>query len=201
MGVLSVLEVLLALDSPGVGLATHFFSHSQAETLAQTFEAMYNYMMSSYSRSSEMLELPMFFIDYLCIRQCAKGDFKPKAVEAIIDAIGRTVLVLEPLCTPTTLSRAWCVYEISCTLRSGASLAVASCSGANVGIVAKEMLEASETIKRNRTIDLAACNALKQEDKDMIIDHIKSMGSVELANRKVRKMVCDSIDDLVDAWK
>jgi hypothetical protein len=186
---LSMLEILIALGCPGVGQATHFFSHSQAETLSQTYEAMINYMASTRD-GRRMFELPLFFLDYLCIRQCAKGDFKPKAVEVIIGAIGRVVLVLEPLRAPTTLSRAWCVYEISCTLRTNASLAVASCSE-GTGIK-RQMVELSKVL----TIDLSACDAKEKADKVMIIDHIKSMGTMEDANQKVLGMVRDSIKNM-----
>jgi hypothetical protein len=139
-----------------------------------------------------MFELPLFFLDYLCIRQCAKGDFKPKAVEVIIGAIGRVVLVLEPLRAPTTLSRAWCVYEISCTLRTKASLAVASCSEEDGSVIKHEMVELSKVL----TIDLSTCDAREQADKDMIIDHITSMGTMEDANQKVLGMVRDSIKNM-----
>lgn len=47
------------------------------------------------------------------------------AFREAVRAIGRTVLVMEPIENPVPLTRAWCVWEIFCTVDSGAQLRVA----------------------------------------------------------------------------
>ena len=47
------------------------------------------------------------------------------AFREAVRAIGRTILVMLPIEDPIPLTRAWCVWEIFCTVDSGAELRVA----------------------------------------------------------------------------
>jgi hypothetical protein len=104
---LSIFEILKFYDCPGVGHADVFLSHSQAETVNSTISFMSNH-------DRRKCQDNIYFLDYLTIRQCLPGDFKPSIVANVIENIKCTLLVLSPLSNP--LARGWCVYEVACAL-------------------------------------------------------------------------------------
>jgi len=182
----STLEVLHGKSCPGIGPATHFFSHSQAETVTQTLGGMHLTMVGTCWNFDQRL-----FLDYLSIRQCAKGDFKPSAVQQIIGNIGRTSLFLAPVVDPIVLKRAWCVYELSCTIRVGAKLVVIP-----EGKDPRSLLNILESIDC-LNVQLQDCEARDKADKDMIMEHIASGQGLATTNM----LVAETVTAALNAWK
>eukprot|EP00929_Paragymnodinium_shiwhaense_P040706 TRINITY_DN21216_c0_g1_i6.p2 TRINITY_DN21216_c0_g1~~TRINITY_DN21216_c0_g1_i6.p2 ORF type:complete len:236 (-),score=33.06 TRINITY_DN21216_c0_g1_i6:224-931(-) len=184
-----------SLDCPGVGLATHFLSHSQAESWNQTCIAM---MIAICFRAKSAH--CRFFIDYIAIRQLLKGDFKPMAVEEVITTIGRTAVVLEPPFAPVVLERAWCVFELSCTSRAGAEFIPLYGAGTSLFEICDDSKDEDDSSAdalhqkfgdiffKNPDVRLENCKAREAADKDMILEHIRAGVGLEALNSIVGNM-------------
>merc|ERR1712137_1521931 len=102
-----------------------FLSHYQAETSKQTWWAMEKFEQRWAQENSDASQLEcIYFVDCFSIRQGVKGDFQPDRVQAIIQKIGKTLMIAFPWKRPETLSRIWCVFELLCTVESEVDLAV-----------------------------------------------------------------------------
>lgn len=106
----------------------------------------------------------MFFLDVFSIRQNVKDDFEPDHVETLIQAIGTTLMVAHPWNNPDTLKRIWCVFEVLCTIQSGAQLEV--------------------TIARSN--DLMKMNANTHMHEDIFDSVLDSMKNIKVEKAKAR---------------
>jgi len=99
----SLAEVWLAGKGPGVGMATLFVSHIQAQPLEAT---LHNVPDDVY-----------LWLDYITLRQC-QDDFVPERVSGVIQYLskahdGTRVVLDEP--TLSYLTRSFCIFEVACT--------------------------------------------------------------------------------------
>lgn len=163
---LSVVELLKALGANGVGMATVFLSHSQAEPLNVTLRAM---------GDAEFLYglATLFFVDYVCIRQLLDDDFKPDRVRELIGKVGHTVLLLTPRGSPWALGRVWCVYEILSTLSEKSRLsAIPALTNDEDAAIDKPGSEDLKEWVRAEDVKVENCQARRAKDKDMILSLI-----------------------------
>merc|ERR1711963_1104985 len=109
-----------ARGGQGVGDATHFLSHAQSETLAETISVIWAYIGANTTFGA----LLYFWVDYFTLRQNVKGDFQPDFVAAIITCLGVTVMVCSPWDAPAALERVWCLFEVVTTCDNHAALHV-----------------------------------------------------------------------------
>jgi len=156
---LSVLEVLLSQGCDGVGKATRFFSHSQAEPVLDSMFALFGDVRLF---SPEAL----YFLDVVSIRQLAKGDFKPESVSAAIMAIGYTVLMCYPIGHPLAMTRLWCVFEIAASVLTDTKMHCApeAPNTASFDGFIEHIGNAVKTM-REITVDLENCSARDEADK------------------------------------
>lgn len=99
----SLAEVWLAGKRPGVGMATLFVSHIQAQPLETTLKSVPNDTH--------------LWLDYTILRQC-QDDFDPERVSGVIQYIskalhGTHVVLDEPQLS--YLKRTFCIFEVACT--------------------------------------------------------------------------------------
>ena len=57
--------------------------------------------------------------------QCKRVDWWTNTFSSAIGRFGRTVMVLSPWHDPIPLTRAWCLFEIYCTVKTGSRFEVA----------------------------------------------------------------------------
>jgi tetratricopeptide (TPR) repeat protein len=121
---LSIAEVLWSEGRKGVGEATVFFSHIQqlpVETAVETLRE------ASVKYHEEMGVNPRFFIDYMGIRQAAKGDFDLTVVRRAIHDIPRLLVELDAAkdsignAAPIYFSRSFCLIEVFAAVEHGSS--------------------------------------------------------------------------------
>jgi tetratricopeptide (TPR) repeat protein len=121
---LSIAEVLWSEGRKGVGEATVFFSHIQqlpVETAVETLRE------ASVVYHEEMGANPRFFIDYMGIRQAAKGDFDLNVVRQAIHDIPRLLVELDAAkdslgnAAPIYFSRSFCLIEVFAAVEQGSS--------------------------------------------------------------------------------
>eukprot|EP00929_Paragymnodinium_shiwhaense_P044147 TRINITY_DN22650_c0_g1_i1.p1 TRINITY_DN22650_c0_g1~~TRINITY_DN22650_c0_g1_i1.p1 ORF type:complete len:450 (+),score=73.15 TRINITY_DN22650_c0_g1_i1:95-1444(+) len=190
----SALEMLYSMNAPGVGAATHFLSHSQAENIMQTLLCM------RFARIMTGAH-PIFFVDYVCIRQCASGDFKPQAVQEIIGTIGSTVMALTPTLEPTALSRAWCVFEVACALQSGGAFMAAPYYAEGTKEKYRESYDLLSRALGGVNIALESCKSRDPKDKEMVLAIMEQTTGVATANILVAEAARSGIADALKYLK
>jgi len=97
---LSVAEVLQAEGECGVGEAQAFVSHVQCEPLQYTLRHLHDDKIK-------------YWIDYLILRACQKGEFKPLGIASLVRSIGNTIAVVDDECQ--YFSRLFCIFEAAAT--------------------------------------------------------------------------------------
>ena len=119
---LSVCERLQKVRSPEVGLANIFVSWPLSTPMMTLFDALDQFLRQNSLHADETF----FWVCYYSIRQTpakvCKADVK--ALDRCIEAIGHTVLLLEPWHAPEPLKRAYCITEVYHTQVSGAAFDV-----------------------------------------------------------------------------
>lgn len=77
-----------------------------------------------------MLHSAYFYLDVFCVNpfeaSTLNSDDWALSFERSIGGIGHTLLVAIPALAPDALHRSWCLWELLCTLQTGASLTVAT---------------------------------------------------------------------------
>ena len=89
-------------------------------------------------------------VDVPAIGQKSSTASKPQgyffdAFRDAVQQIGRTVLVLFPLAAPIPLTRAWCVWEMYCTLDTGAEMSTSIKEAARRSAVRSGLLAPEES--------------------------------------------------------
>ena len=117
----SVCQELRSRGDPGVGRATHFLSWWLGNPLEGVLSAI-----EAYEAEHPELDRDRTFW-WVCDFSIPQNDTKApvEQLPEIVKAIGHTVLLLEPWHAPAPLGRAWCVYEVYHTQKSGAKFEVA----------------------------------------------------------------------------
>eukprot|EP00035_Acanthoeca_spectabilis_P011922 m.210421 g.210421 ORF g.210421 m.210421 type:complete len:815 (-) comp15481_c0_seq3:138-2582(-) len=104
-------------------------------------------------------------------------DFFFHEFRAGIQAIGRTVIVLSPLLAPIPVTRSWCVWEIFCTMETGAIFETA--------LTPKDQrFVDTHTVARRVAVDVRAASAWSPDDAARILAVCETVG-------------CDVIDGMV----
>jgi len=155
----SVCEVLLREGSPHVKAATVFYSHVQRFPMRHVLKWMYI--------SEEDGRVPrdsVYWFDFLTLRQC-QPDFDLAQIRLVIEAIGRTLVELQPDGHVLPFSqRLFCLYELYCTVNADKTIAFA-CT-CNI----------EEIILAYNPINSAAADARFQNDKETIREAISKIG-------------------------
>ncbi|KAK3245136.1 hypothetical protein CYMTET_45279 [Cymbomonas tetramitiformis] len=112
---------LVAARGGRVGTATVFVSHAWRYTFAEFAEAVLTLQCTE-----ERPEEVFVWIDVFSVNQhkSDERDFTwwSTTFKETVRDIGRTLVVLAPFHDPVPLTRAWCLFEIFCTMDTGALL-------------------------------------------------------------------------------
>ena len=168
---LSLSELLHQCEYPGIGKATVFISHAWK----YKFIDVVNALQTHFHKSLDTI----VWIDLFSINQHRwnKKTFAwwSTTLQQGIGTLGRTVMVLSPWHDPIPLTRAWCLWELYCTVTNGASFEVAFSD-----MDSKEMIEdltkdcMGSLDKMRGQIDVMKSQCYLPEDRQMIFDAIQS---------------------------
>jgi len=107
----SVVQILMAEGSSGVGLANVFLSHVQSESLANTLKALLGCEGTTQCVDGKDI---LFWIDYFVLKQCQR-DFDPKKIAIVIDNIGSTWVNLD--FGLSYFKRSFCLFETAASMQ------------------------------------------------------------------------------------
>ena len=91
-----------------------------------------------------------------------------------IGEIGHTMLVLSPWDAPIPLTRAWCLWEILCTIKNKAELTVQLSVNERASFVSTLRTDYSHIMKSFSKIDVANSEAWNPNDKGMIFAAVEA---------------------------
>jgi hypothetical protein len=115
---------------------------------------------------------------------------------SIIKQIGHTMLVLSPWDAPIPLTRAWCLWEIYCTLNSNTKLTIQLSKAQRELFQSKLRDDYEYIIQAFCEIDVRKSEAWKKEDRDMIFEAVEKMdGGFHHVNVKICTMIREWIAD------
>ena len=112
-----------------------------------------------------------------------------------IKDIGHTMLILSPWDAPIPLTRAWCLWEILSTIRSGARLTVQLSSTQRRSFQAKLREDYEYLMTAFCRIDVKNSQAWKEEDRDMIF---KAVERYKGGFGGVNNMIMEKLRDWVE---
>eukprot|EP00929_Paragymnodinium_shiwhaense_P097624 TRINITY_DN59263_c0_g1_i1.p1 TRINITY_DN59263_c0_g1~~TRINITY_DN59263_c0_g1_i1.p1 ORF type:complete len:678 (-),score=119.90 TRINITY_DN59263_c0_g1_i1:170-2203(-) len=189
----SVCEVFQREGMDGVGFATHFLSHVQSETIADTFNGLRSYVQ----QHDLDPKTTVWWVDYFCLKQLTK-DFAPKKVQALIKRLHHTVLLLSPWNKPSLVERVWCVFEIFCSIQSESDLhahiPVAECDA-----FLKELIEDWDVaMKIAARVTVQNASAYRESDAKAIKNLIRLEQGFEFTNSAVSTAFRHSLLAMVD---
>jgi tetratricopeptide (TPR) repeat protein len=129
-------------------------------------------------------------------------DWWSTTFKSAIAKFGRTVVVLSPWLNPFPLRRAWCLYEIFCSLDSGSKLELAMTRADEENFVQAVKEESYAVLKMIGTINLELSEAFNPADKDRIFDVVRSTVGFDALNsvifERLRVWVIEVIENAIE---
>lgn len=176
----SVCEVLLAEGAEGVGIATAFYSHMQSVSMCGLDGTVWSMANAVQQFKAELDEAPLFWLDYVSLRQ-ATMDFELPKIRAVISHLDCTVVESFAYSDGEMpyLGRSFCLFETFCTLQACKPLLVASEEGVS---------ELTEHLKAF-PVDSEAASAHFSRDKHLIDEFIRRTVGFE----RVNAMITDAL--------
>ena len=187
-GTCSFCELMLTdpVAAPFIGRPTVFFSHAWLFCFLNVVAAMRAFADAQPAGSPTVF----FWFDCFSIDEHATQSFPPSwwdttFLEAI-QLIGHTVMMLSPWDNPVPLTRAWCLWELLCTIHVGAKFDV--CLGPQELAKFEQALETDldGVMRMVGVIDAQQAEAGDPEDRDRIfaaITRLLPRGFLDLNNR------------------
>jgi tetratricopeptide (TPR) repeat protein len=132
----SYCDYLTQHNLPGVSQPIVFISHAWKYKFLDVMDAIRNYFLSSSRTSSDPAADPpgdpIIWFDLFTNNQHDAPDLDftwwSTTFQQAIHDIGTTVMVLSPWSDPIPLTRAWCLYEIYCTIHTQSVFEIAMSS-------------------------------------------------------------------------
>jgi tetratricopeptide (TPR) repeat protein len=176
VGTHSYCEMLLAdtVTADMVGKPTIFFSHAWLYRFQNVVAALRSFVDSlPHDSPTQFFWFDCFSIDEHATQTMPQEWWGTTFREAI-SLIGHTVMMLSPWNTPVPLTRAWCLWELYCSIITGAAFSV--CLGP------AERLEFEVALLRNTdvvvaalsNIDVSQAEAGSEADRVMILNAAES---------------------------
>ena len=196
--------------APVVARPTHFVSHAWRYRLASlagalselTIEREWQAADETWSydgaRDDADAEPPIYiWLDVLCVNQHVHAteefDWWSSTFRAAIARVGRTVSVLAPWEAPVATTRAWCVWELFCTVDSDTPLEIVLPPADRRRYVAALRAGDVASVRRALTsIDVEQAEAYKKEDRDMVLDHVAAAGGASQVNERVAAAILNA---------
>jgi tetratricopeptide (TPR) repeat protein len=122
--------------------------------------------------------------------------------KSAIAKFGRTVVVLYPWYNPFPLRRAWCLYEIFCSIDCGSKLELAMTRFDEANFVQSVKEESYVVLKMIGTINLELSEAFNPSDKDRIFDVVRSTVGFDALNsaifERLRVWVIEAVENAIE---
>jgi hypothetical protein len=136
----------------------------------------------------------IFWIDVVSIDQHKVGGWPQEwwttNFKEAIGLIGHTVMMLSPWGSPVPLTRAWCLWELHCTVEVGAAFSVCLGPDEQAALEAALLDDCDALLNALAGIDVAEAQAGKESDRAMILAAVRATagGTSDLNGRAMAQM-------------
>jgi tetratricopeptide (TPR) repeat protein len=176
---LSFCDLLHQSGHPGIGKATVFISHAWKYKFVDLADALQR-------KFADTLDTVVWF-DVFSVNQhtTSQKDFGwwSETFQEAIRQFGHTVMVLSPWQDPVPLTRAWCLWELYCTVNTKCRFDVAFSERVEQDFL-REVNESSLNTMKSK-IDVERSECWLKEDKEKIFAAIKRNTSFSNLNTTV----------------
>jgi len=177
---------MLRVDNPertDIGRAEVFISHAWKYKFLDVVSALKNVLNDT----------PNIYIwfDVFCNDQhnAPNRDFQwwSTTFKCAIKELGKTIVIIDPYRDPLCLKRAWCLFEIFCTIetKSKFQIAMSDTSEQQFNMLIKDNPE--EFLALWSDVDLNKAEAFMPSDKSSIFNIVERSTGIDLLNRVVRQ--------------
>ena len=191
-GTMSYCELLLT-DPPTavhVGKPTVFLSHAWLYLFLNVLAALRAFVAGLPAGSPEVF----FWFDCFSMdehaTQVLPQEFWSSTFKEAVRLIGHTVMMLSPWDRPQPLTRAWCLWELHCTVEVGAQFSVCLGPDEQAALEAALLDDSDALLDALAGIDLAAAEAGDPDDLAMILTAVRATagGTSDLNARAMAQM-------------
>jgi len=165
-----------------VAIATVFISHAWKLKFLHVVDTLKSHFHSTQHSA-------IIWFDLFSNNQHAAVDLDfswwSTTFKSAIAKFGRTVLVLSPWENPIPLSRAWCLYEIFCSINSGAKFEIAMMPVDEMNFIEAVKNDSFVVLKMIGDINLSKSEAFNPVDKDQIFDAVRSTVGFDVLNSTI----------------
>lgn len=183
----SYCQVLNAMNHPAVDVASVYVSHAWGSRFLDVMDTLLYHFRDDLNT---VVWFDLFSMNQHKRTSEALGDFL-----SAIQFFGRTVMVITAWAEPLPLTRTWCLWEIYCTISTGASFEIALDSSSRHDFIKLILKGAKQEINRLRMmINVEKSQSKLIEDKERIFEAIRS--SIGLG--KLNELVFECIREWID---
>eukprot|EP01041_Mallomonas_annulata_P005918 gene5918-11941_t len=169
----SYCELLTEQEHPDVGEASVFISHAWKFTFLEVVQALSNH----FGRNSDVIIWFDLFSNNQHITSNLDYNWWSTTFKSAIEKFHHTVLILSPWNDPIPLTRAWCLFEIYCTVDTKSIFEVAMSTSESDMFINELKHNYSSINTMIAKVDLARSEAWNPADRDKIFDSVeKSVG-------------------------
>jgi tetratricopeptide (TPR) repeat protein len=170
-GECSYCELLQKNGSPGVAQANVFISHAWKFQFLDVVEAIEYHFRNSPDA--------IVWFDLFSNNQHAAPnlDFEwwSTTFKNAIFLFNHTVLILFPWEDPVPLTRAWCLWEIYCTITTNSKFEIAMCASERESFLADIQVNFCPLSAMIARVNVAKADAYRVEDKERIFDAVRKL--------------------------
>jgi tetratricopeptide (TPR) repeat protein len=184
---LSFCDLLHQSGHPGIGQATVFISHAWKYKFVDVVDALQR-------KFADALDTVVWF-DVFSVNQhtTSQRDFGwwSGTFQERIRQFGHTVMVLSPWQDPVPLTRAWCLWELYCTVVTGCKFEVAFSEREEAAFV--ESVDYNSLNSMKSKIDVERSECWLEQDRERIFAAIKEKTTFSHVDTTVFKGLCDGL--------
>ena len=186
------------------GRPSAFLSHAWKYSFGNLVDAMEAFQAAQLEGKPEIF----FWIDVCSIDQHKVGGWPQEwwitNFKEAIRLIGHTVMMLSPWDSPVPLTRAWCLWELHCTVSVGAEFSVCLGPDEQAALEVALLSNSGAWLDAFASIDVAKAEAGKDKDREMILRVVRATAGGTsalnaLAMAEIRKWVRGVVTGMVAA--
>ncbi|CAM9340444.1 unnamed protein product, partial [Ectocarpus fasciculatus] len=184
----SYCELLRVTGAPGVGKPVAFISHAWKYKFMDVVLALKTHFQGNADPSSVIIWFDLFTNNQ---HGAPNLDFTwwSTTFKSAIEEIGQTVVVLTPWSNPIPFTRAWCLYEVYCTVSTGSAFDVAMTPTEQTAFVMAAQHDVNELKALVTTIDVQKSEAFNPLDLKNIFDVVSETCGFDKINEIVMERI------------
>jgi tetratricopeptide (TPR) repeat protein len=191
----SYCELLQQQNSIDVGEATVFISHAWKYNFVDVIEALEHHFISE---PDTFIWFDLFSNNQ---HESCKLPFEwwRDTFLNAIKKLGRVVLILSPWSNPIPLTRAWCLWEIYCAVKTNSKFEISITPSQHQSFITMITDDSGEFYKMLSNINVEKSECGKLEDKERIFSAVKLSVGMTMLNtiviKKLREWVMNAINE------